>query len=154
MLFRSFYKVLRVRGTIVYEPRAYAWHRHRREMRALRRQIYDYSKGHVAYHLTTLLRDRDGRALLRLAFGLPLAHFWRAYQRIRGRSDYTLWLLACEVAGNLVGPWALWRSRRRVRRLGRSQPYVRGPGEVPASAAAPLVIEAPRRPATRSKSVV
>ncbi len=138
-----FYKVLRAGGTIVYEPAAYAWHRHRREMRALRRQIYAYSKGHVAYHLTTLLRDGDGRALARLAVGLPLAHFWRAYQRLRGRSDYTLLLLAWEIAGNLAGPWTLWRSRRRVRRLGRSQPYL--PGGTTAGETPPLV-DAPPEP--------
>jgi glycosyltransferase involved in cell wall biosynthesis len=117
-----FYKVLRAGFTIVYDPAAYAWHRHRRTMEALRHQIYNYSKGHVAYHLTTLVDDRDLRALLRLLLGLPLAHVWRAVQRLRGRSGYTLLLLGYEMLGNLAGPFVFWRSRRRVRRLGRSEP--------------------------------
>ena len=40
-----FYKVLSAGYTIVYEPGAYVWHRHRRDLRALCRQIYNYSKG-------------------------------------------------------------------------------------------------------------
>lgn len=113
-----FYKILKAGYTIVYEPTAYVWHRHRRDDRALRHQIRCYSKGHVAYHLTTLLRDRDARALVRLGYSLPKTYMRRAYARLRGRSDYPLDLIATEIAGTLAGPWALWQSRRRVRRLG------------------------------------
>jgi GT2 family glycosyltransferase len=124
-----FYQVLKAGYTLVYEPAAYVWHKHRRDMPALRRQIYSYSKGHVAYHLTTLLCDRDLRALLRLGVHLPRYHLKRIYQEIKRRlcgkeSDYPLSLIFLEIAGNLVGPWALWRSRRRVKREGRSQPYI------------------------------
>jgi GT2 family glycosyltransferase len=119
-----FYRVLAAGHTVVYEPGAYVWHRHRRDMRALRRQIYTYSKGHVAYHLTTLLRHRDLRALTRLAIELPWAHLWRIQARVRRRSRYPLSLLAVEILGNLAGPWTLWRSHRRVKRDGRSAAYV------------------------------
>jgi GT2 family glycosyltransferase len=116
-----FYRVLRAGFTIVYEPTAWVWHKHRREMAALRRQIFDYSKGHVAYHLTTLLRDGDARALVNLALLLPATHVRRALQRILGRSEYPLSLLLLEVAGNLAGPWGLWKSRQRVQREGLSR---------------------------------
>src|SRR5205823_680280 len=84
---------------------------------------WGYSKGHVAYHLTTLLRDGDTRALLQLALWLPRGHFWRLRQWLRGDREYPLSLALLEIAGNLVGPWALWQSRRRVAREGRSGPY-------------------------------
>ena len=116
-----FYRLLKRGHTLVYHPAAYVLHRHRRTMAELRRQLYAYSKGHVAYHLTRLLRDRDARSLVRLVLELPLAHLSRAWDRIRGRSRYPLSLLALEVAGNLAGPWALWRARRRVARLGPSE---------------------------------
>lgn len=119
-----FYRVLKAGLTIVYEPSAYVWHKHRREMEAFRRQLYNYSKGHVAYHLLTLLRERDRRALVRLALRLPQTHLRRMLDRLRGRSDYPLSLILLEVAGNLAGPFALWRARRRVKREGRSEPYV------------------------------
>ena len=66
-------------------------------------------------------------AFVRLAYSLPKVYGWRAYSRLRGRSDYPLRLLITEIAGNLAGPLGLWRSRRRVRRLGRSEPVRRRP---------------------------
>jgi glycosyltransferase involved in cell wall biosynthesis len=119
-----FYKVLKAGHTIVYEPSAYVWHKHRRTLAALRYQLYNYSKGHVAYHLTTLLRDHDLRALVRLMCELPWSYAVRLSERLCGRSVYPVSLLLLEIAGNLVGPWALWQSRRRVKRQGRSGPYV------------------------------
>jgi GT2 family glycosyltransferase len=115
-----FYRILKAGGSIVYEPSAFVWHQHRKRMDALRAQIYAYSKGHVAYQLTTWLRDGDRRALLRLMWSLPKTYAERAWHRLRRWSDYPLSLLALELLGNLAGPYALWQSRRRVRRLGPS----------------------------------
>jgi hypothetical protein len=120
-----FYKVLQAGFTLVYEPNAYVWHKHRREMAALRRQIYAYSKGHIAYHLTTFLRDRDWRALSHILLLMPP---WRTLQAVRlileklqgKESSYSLRMLWTEISGNLAGPWALWRSRQRVKREGNS----------------------------------
>jgi GT2 family glycosyltransferase len=116
-----FYKVLKAGYAIVYEPAAYVWHTHRRDLAALRRQIYDYSKGHVAYHLTTLFKDHDVRALERLGHGLPSAHISRIWARLRRRSPYPVSMILTEIAGNLAGPWALFQSRRLVRRQGFSR---------------------------------
>ena len=85
-----FYKALKGGYTILYEPEAYVWHQHRRDISDLRRQIYSYSKGHVAYHLTTLMRDRDRRSLLRLMVDLPLWHLRRIKQWVGGRRSYPL----------------------------------------------------------------
>lgn len=124
-----FYKVLKAGYTLVYEPSAYVWHRHRADMPALRRQIYNYSKGHVAYHLTTLFRDHDLRALLRLVHYLPRWHFKQTVRQIKRclggeKPDYPFSFILLEIRGNLAGPWALWQSRRRVKREGRSQSYM------------------------------
>lgn len=119
-----FYKILKAGYTLVYEPAAYVWHKHRRDLAALRRQLYNYSKGHVAYHCATLMRDQDLRALVRLGIRLPQTYLQRVQDRLLGRGDYPVSLILLEVAGSLVGPWALWRSRRCVKREGRSTPYV------------------------------
>jgi GT2 family glycosyltransferase len=120
-----FYKVLKAGYTLVYNPLAYVWHIHRRDMKALRSQLYAYSKGHIAYHLTTLLRDGDKRALWHIfhltgwrikQVGSVLNSFFQGHP-----CEYPLSLVLLEIAGNLAGPWALWRSRRRVQREGRSQ---------------------------------
>jgi O-antigen biosynthesis protein len=116
-----FYKVLKAGYTMVYEPGAYVWHRHRRDMDSLRKQLYDYSKGHVAYHLTTLLEDRDLRALGYLALRLPVGHARRIARRLRRRTPYPMSLSVLELKGNLAGASALWQSHNRVRREGRSR---------------------------------
>jgi cellulose synthase/poly-beta-1,6-N-acetylglucosamine synthase-like glycosyltransferase len=115
-----FYKILKSGHTIIYKPEAYIHHKHRQSMRALHKQIFNYSKGHVAYHLTTLLKDGDLRVLLQLSLWLPLGHFWRIFQRLRKKSSYTLLLLAIEIAGNFAGPAALLLSYLRVQSEGRS----------------------------------
>ncbi|MGH3087469.1 MAG: glycosyltransferase family 2 protein, partial [Rubrobacteraceae bacterium] len=123
-----FYKILKAGYAISYEPSAYVWHRHRREMSGLRGQIYNYSKGHVAYQLTTLLRDRDSRAVKDLLVRLPKWHLKRlasyAKRLLLGGNRYPLSLTLLEIQGNIAGPWCLWKSRRRVRREGRSDPYI------------------------------
>jgi GT2 family glycosyltransferase len=123
-----FYKILKAGHRLVYEPRAWVWHRHRRDMRGLRRQMYGYAKGHVAYLLTTWLRDGDARALSRLVRTLPRWHVNQLKRWIvgtlRAESPYPLSLMLVELGGHVVAPVSLWRSRRRVRREGRSQPCV------------------------------
>jgi glycosyltransferase involved in cell wall biosynthesis len=124
-----FYKVLRAGYAVAYEPSAYAWHRHRREADSLRRQIHNYSKGHVAYHLLTLVRDGDRRALRDLLLRLPRWHVKNlaryAKRRILRRERYPLRLILAEISGNLAGPFALVSSLRRVKREGKSAPYLR-----------------------------
>lgn len=120
-----FYKVLKAGYALVYEPAAWVWHKHRRDLPALRRQIYAYSKGHVAYHLTTWLRDGDVRGLVHVLCLLPPYRLWQlgglVWASLRGTKRYPFSLLLLEIAGNLAGPVALWQSRRRVAREGRSR---------------------------------
>jgi glycosyltransferase involved in cell wall biosynthesis len=124
-----FYNVLKNGFTIKYEPSAYVWHKHRKDMRALQKQIYSYSKGHVAYHLLTFFRSLDSRALYRILYRLPHLHLVRLYQYFkssikRQHRQYPLKLILSEIAGHLAGPWALWLSWRRAKRVGRSKPYI------------------------------
>jgi O-antigen biosynthesis protein len=115
-----FYRILKTGHTILYNPAAYVWHRHRMSMNALRRQIYNYSKGHVAYHLKVLILERDLRAAVRLFIELPHYHFRRIGSWLRGGSRYPIKLELTEMAGHFVGPIALCGSLLRVRRNGRS----------------------------------
>ena len=124
-----FYRILKAGHAIRYEPTAFVWHRHRRSMDDLRAQIYAYSKGHVAYHLTTWRRDGDRRALLRLFYSLPKAYLGRVWYRLRGYSEYPVSLVALEILGNVAGPGALWAARRRARKLGITPP-LNGPPPV------------------------
>jgi GT2 family glycosyltransferase len=122
-----FYRVLAAGYTVAYEPTAVVWHHHRSTIEALRQQLYAYSKGHVAYHLMTWTRARDWRAFIRLFAELPYIHTKRVLMRLGRMSDYPLRLIVIEALGNVAGPLALWRSRRLVRRLGRSAPTATEP---------------------------
>lgn len=116
---KLFYDILHAGFTIAYEPAALAWHFHRVTMPGLRKQLYAYSKGHVAYHLMTWFDHGDGRALVRIFAELPLSYLQRAINRLRGRYPYPWSLLATEFAGTLAGPWSLWRAHRLARRVAR-----------------------------------
>jgi GT2 family glycosyltransferase len=139
-----FYKILKAGYKIVYEPAAYVWHKHRRTMAELRRQLYGYSRGHVGYLLTTLFCDHDLRALVRLGYELPHGYAWYVKERLLRRRSYPLSLVALEIIGHALGPWALWQSVRRVKREGRSQPYVppaqRPPRVSPGNSITPVAI--------------
>ena len=140
-----FYRVLKAGYAIAYEPDAFVWHRHRRSMKAVRRQIYSYAKGHAAYQLTTWLRDGDRRGVTRILYELPGVYLRRGWQRIRRQSEYPLTFVLLEVLGTLAGPLALWRSRRRVRRLGPSTPLRLGPSRPAAPPESYAVhVESPR----------
>jgi GT2 family glycosyltransferase len=112
-----FYKTLKAGYTIVYHPKAFVWHRHRVDAGALDRQILNYSKGHAAYHLTTFLRDRDGRGLVRILAEIPIHQARQIWRCLRGRSQTSIRTIMLEIQGHALGPLALWKSRRRVRRL-------------------------------------
>jgi hypothetical protein len=93
------------------------WHRHRRDRDALRRQLYQYSKGQTSYQLRTLVSDGDLRVLWQLFVNLPLWHLAKILRILRGKKPYPLRLVAWEILGNLVGPVAFVRTVRMHRRL-------------------------------------
>jgi glycosyltransferase involved in cell wall biosynthesis/peptidoglycan/xylan/chitin deacetylase (PgdA/CDA1 family)/protein-L-isoaspartate O-methyltransferase len=118
-----FYRTLAHGGVIAYEPRAFVWHRHRATLPALRRQLHDYSAGHVGYHLTTLFRDGELRALLRIGLDLPAYHLWRAKQLLLGRSNWPWSLTWAEIVGHIGGPVRFAQAILRARRIGRTPPF-------------------------------
>lgn len=120
----AFYKILKAGYTIVYQPSAVVWHKHRTTMKALRRQLFNYSKGIISYHLTTFLHDGDWRGLIAAAIGLPMWQLKRIKERFQRRCPHPIPMILLEFWGNLSGPWSLWRSRQRVKRQGKSTPYV------------------------------
>lgn len=124
-----FYKILKAGHTLVYEPSAFLWHRHRPDMASFRSQIYGYSKGHVAYHLTTLVQDGDLRALPYLLLRLPMGHILRSARWLKGDRTYPLSLSLLELRGQLLGPVAFVQSRHRVRRNKSAAQTVTIPGE-------------------------
>jgi hypothetical protein len=119
-----FYKILQSGRKIAYTPEAVTFHDHRRSMQALRKQLFDYSKGAVSHQIQTLIQYGDARALLEMIFWLPAWNCQRVLLRLLGKTKYPLSLILYEWWGHLIGPFCLLQSSIRVQRLGRSKPYV------------------------------
>jgi O-antigen biosynthesis protein len=115
-----FYRILKAQGLIVYEPSAYVWHQHRREMPQLQQQIYAYGKSCTAYLLVVGFADADWRALW-LPFTLPFHYIARSFLWLVRRRQYPIRLIAYSIVGNIMGVWGLWQAWRNVRLWGRSR---------------------------------
>jgi glycosyltransferase involved in cell wall biosynthesis len=116
-----FYRAVRMGYGVYYEAHAMLHHEHRADDRGLRRQMFDYARGHVAYLLTTLVEDGDLRAVVRLVTVLPAWHLWRLLLPFH-RRGYRRVLVLAELAGYVSGPWGWLQGRRRDarhRRAGR-----------------------------------
>jgi GT2 family glycosyltransferase len=111
---------------IVYEPRALAHHAHRPDYEGLKRQVYAYGAGLVAYYLKTVLAHP--RFALDFARKLPAGLHWmlssNSHVNEHKQADYPAELGRIELRGMLYGPLAYARSRRRY---GRHRVY-RQPG--------------------------
>jgi GT2 family glycosyltransferase len=109
---------------LVYQPAALVWHRHHRDMAALRTQAYGYGVGLGAYLASVLVREpRMLAALLhRFPAGLNYA-FSRASERNRSRYEgLPAELARAERRGLLAGPAAYAVSRyQSARKQARSQ---------------------------------
>jgi GT2 family glycosyltransferase len=114
------YRIVRAGWTVVYEPAAFVWHRHRDSAAALTSQITNYYSGHVAHQLTTLVRDHDPRAVHRLARVTAYA----VASRVRSfvdRGPVPPVIARAQLRGTVRGPLNYVRSQRRVRQEGRSR---------------------------------
>lgn len=102
---------------LVYEPRAVVWHAHKRDMRDLRRTMYDYGVGLTAVIAKTLTSDPAGRQALlhRLPRGVVFALHPGSAKNSRKRPGYPMSLTALEACGMAVGPAqyarAAWSAR-------------------------------------------
>lgn len=112
-----FYRALLAGYGLYYSGDALVLHEHRDTLPALRRQMYNYSKGHVAYLLTTLFRHRDLRVLRRLLLTLP---WWLIFRLIKGpkaNPAFDRSVVIAELMGYLAGPSGWFRGIRHARRL-------------------------------------
>ena len=109
-----FARVLARGAAIAYRPDALVWHRHRREMPALRRVIFGYGVGLYAMLAKRLVEDRDRSVLWtapRWLLGPPAKAVWNALRR-RPATPADLVLL--ELWGALNGPLRYRAVRRQL----------------------------------------
>jgi GT2 family glycosyltransferase len=106
------YRVLAGGLTCRYEPRAVAFHFHRRTLDGLAHQIHHYMRGHAAALLVQ--HERTGIAAnRRQAFvRMPRWYAGRLWQRLRGARTPADRFLRQEVLGYVSGLWFYLRHRR------------------------------------------
>jgi O-antigen biosynthesis protein len=93
-------------GAIVYTPAAVVWHRHKRELPALRRTMYAYGVGLSAVITKTLLANRTNRRelLRRLPRGVAYAVDPRSGKNSHKTAAYPGSLIVLELLGMALGP--------------------------------------------------
>lgn len=114
----AFFEVLQHGHSLVYEPRAIVRHRHPRDLRALKRQVYGYGVGLTAY-LTKCVLDRPrllGSATRRLPAAASYVFSTASTKNARLPAGYPPALVRLERLGMLAGPFAYVASRRKTAR--------------------------------------
>lgn len=108
-------RVLAAGGHIAYTPAAVVWHRHRREMRALRECLFGYGAGLTGFLAKRLLEAGDLHALVIAARWTAGPLVKAAARRLRGQPTLPLSLLLAEAAGACVGPLRFVQEAARPR---------------------------------------
>lgn len=111
-----FRRLLAAGYRIAYDPQALNWHRHRRTMDELQRQIYGYECGSFAILTKALLFEANPRALAHMArwmrANLPVLA--RSFRRSR-RGPLPFNVSLTQARGALIGPVRYLQARRKVR---------------------------------------
>jgi GT2 family glycosyltransferase len=97
------YRILAAGFICRYEPSAVAFHFHRREPKALERQIFYYMRAHAVALLIQFERHGHFGNLRRLFVSLPYFYAKRAARRVKRGTDDSNRLLFDEVRGVMAG---------------------------------------------------
>jgi GT2 family glycosyltransferase len=109
------FRVLAAGWTVVYEPTALVWHRHRRELAELRRQIRSWGRGAFGYLTAAWLShpaEREGIGIL--AAQLLAVYYPRRIAQSLVDPAIELDLTWAELVGAIAGPSHYLRGRRQV----------------------------------------
>ncbi|SCB61678.1 Glycosyltransferase, GT2 family [Rhizobium aethiopicum] len=93
-----------------YEPTAVSWHFHRKDMKGLARQIYQYMSGHVAALLVQYQNTGNRANLRRVLISFPKYYAGRLRKRLRKGATSNDFFLRQEMLGSVNG--ALYLMRR------------------------------------------
>jgi hypothetical protein len=118
------HRALMAGAVIRYQPAAIIRHHHRRELTALRRQLYDNGRAFGVYLLTVLRRGAVSRRTtvwyaLRVWLGWKVG---RVFLRLLGRDLLPMPLLLAELWGATHAPWAFLSAYRNDRASRRRVP--------------------------------
>jgi glycosyltransferase involved in cell wall biosynthesis len=114
----AFSALLLAGGTIVYQPTAIVYHRHRRDYAALRRVMIGYGRGLSAYYASMLVRQPGcAMELARLSRQALRDQVSRRGRRLGDLDDFPRELLRANRVGLLQGAFMYPGARLHARRL-------------------------------------
>jgi GT2 family glycosyltransferase len=112
----AFYRALRAGHTIIFNPRAVCWHRHRRTDQELRATLYGYSVGVYTYLLRCVLMHRDASAMATGAAWFLQHHLTNLWAGLcRNPNRVPLRCTLDEIRGAVSAPCAYCAVRRAER---------------------------------------
>lgn len=114
----ALYAIMRAGYAVMFQPRALAWHRHRRTVLEVERALYGYGSGSMCAALRAILVHRDLDPLLvsfRWQIIPAIEAAWRSW-RTRGASRPAN-LVRADWRGIMAGPMNYWRAARTEARL-------------------------------------
>jgi GT2 family glycosyltransferase len=119
-----FHRLVAAGLTLRYEPAALAWHRHRRDLAALERQLYANGVAYLVYlYKVWRLRTVPRRAVAAYALGWVGDHLLgRLARRVLGHGRLPLRLVWAELWGALHAPGCYVHTLRSDRALRRRRP--------------------------------
>ncbi len=100
---------------ILYDPQVVNWHRHRRTMAELQKQIYGYEAAAFAILTKALLFERNPAALVELARWLRHQIPALARSMRHGRRDVPFNIAWAQARGAMSGPGRDLKARRKLR---------------------------------------
>ena len=142
----AFFAVIAAGHSLVYQPAAMVWHRHRRDLESLSNQAYGYGVGLGAYLASALTAHPStlGRALYRAPAALSYAFRPDSPRsaHLKNEDEWPRELSRLERRGLAYGPVAYARSRWRTRgtRRGRGVAAPVPAASVPTPPATPAAV--------------
>ncbi|HEY3835497.1 MAG TPA: glycosyltransferase [Bryobacteraceae bacterium] len=113
-----FYRVLRADAPLVYAGNMAVYHRHRKDYKGLRRQMWTWGLGFMAFTMKSYRHDPENRYKLRMAIIGSLSFFLRMTVLTglgRWEHEWTSGLAAWEFAGAMAGIAGEYgRSQKRI----------------------------------------
>ncbi len=111
-----FHRLVAAGHALRYEPAALVWHTHRRDLAALRRQLFNNGRSFGAYLLTCAARRSVPLGSI-AAFALfDWAGGW-LLRRLLIPGKLPRSLVLAEILGAILSPLAYWRAHRRVKNM-------------------------------------
>jgi GT2 family glycosyltransferase len=112
-----FHRIVRSGYCFVYEPSMLIWHYHRREVKALRKQIFDNGRSFGCYLIDCFRKRTVSRFSIVEFFLVDWLWKWNLKNLFGRRRKIPKPLAAIELYGMLTSPFAYWKTKTQNKKI-------------------------------------